>query len=248
MDAEVHGSTPRPWNPDTAAARVGAMSRSAKHRQTHRTSWRRAGVAAALLAVAAVLAATGAGRSGAEGVPDDAPVSAGPTLGPDAAAVTLEYYSDFQCPFCGRLAAEVLPALVDEYVDSGEAQLRWRDFPALGDESLQAALAARAAHEQGRFWDYHDLLFEAQEHPNSGTFTRERLRALAVQLGLDVQAFDDSLDARRGAAAVEADFVSGQRRGVTGTPTIVINGRAVVGAQPLAVYQQVIDEELAAAR
>jgi protein-disulfide isomerase len=224
------------------------MSRASKHSRTHRTSWHRAGVAAALLALAAVLAAAGAWSSGAGDPPDHTPVAGGPTLGPDSAAVTLEYYSDFQCPFCGRLAGEVLPTLVDEYVDSGEAQLRWRDFPALGDESVQAALGARAAQEQGRFWDYHDLLFEAQEHPNSGTFTRERLRALAEELGLDVQAFDDSLDARRGAAAVEADFVSGQRRGVTGTPTIVINGRAIVGAQPLAVYQQVIDEELAASR
>jgi protein-disulfide isomerase len=221
------------------------MSRSAT---SHRTSWRRAGLAAGLLAVAAVLAAAGAGRSGAGAPPDDAPVSSGPTLGPDAATVTLEYYSDFQCPFCGRLAGEVLPALVDEYVDSGQAQLRWRDFPALGDESLHAALAARAAHEQARFWEYHDLLFEAQDHPNSGTFTRERLRGLAGELDLDVREFDGSLDARRGAAAVEADFVSGQQRGVTGTPTIVVNGRAIVGAQPLAVYQQVIDEELAATR
>jgi protein-disulfide isomerase len=227
------------------------MSRSAKPSQPTRTSWRRPGVVAALLtvvAVAAVLAAGGAGGSGAADPPRPTPAEDGPMLGPDSAAVTLEYYSDFQCPFCGRLTVEVLPALIEEYVERGEAQLRWRDFPALGEESLQAALAARAAHEQGRFWDYHDLLFEAQERPNSGTFTRERLRSLAAELELDARAFDASLDDRRGAAAVEADFVSGQRLGVTGTPTIVVNGRAIVGAQPLAVYQQVIDEELAAAR
>jgi protein-disulfide isomerase len=221
-------------------------------------SWKRGAVAATLLAVVAVLLVVGAGTGA--GDTDDRPAVpgphagpasdpiAGPTMGRDDAPLTLEYYSDFQCPFCRRVAEEVLPALVAEYVDTGDAQLRWRDFPALGAESVEAALAARAAHEQGRFWEYHDLLYAIQGQRGSGTFTPDRLLALAMELGLDAESFREDLAAGRGAAAIESDFAEGQGVGVTGTPTLIINGQAIVGAQPLSVYRSVIDEALGAAR
>jgi protein-disulfide isomerase len=217
-------------------------------------SWSYAAGAAVLLAIVAALLATGAvtdeagtgtraAAAGADAGPVAAPLT-GPTLGHGDAPVTLEYYSDFQCPFCRRVAEEVLPTIVAEYVDTGQAQLRWRDFPALGAESVQAALAARAAHEQGRFWEYHDLLFAIQGQRGSGTYTAERLVALAQQLELDAEMFREDLESRRGAGDVEADFVEGQRLGVTGTPTMIINGQAIVGAQPASVYRSVIDAAL----
>jgi protein-disulfide isomerase len=205
--------------------------------------------AAVLLAIVAVLLATGAlTGAGEPEVHGAADATVTPAIGPDDAPVTLEYYSDFQCPFCRRVAEEVLPVIVAEYVDSGQAQLRWRDFPGLGAESVQAALAARAAHEQGRFWEYHDLLYAIQGQRGSGTYTPDRLLALARELDLDAETFQENLASARGAEAIESDFAEGQRLGVTGTPTLIINGQAIVGAQPVSVYRSVIDEALVAAR
>lgn len=132
---------------------------------------------------------------------------------------------------------------MDKYVESGTLRLEWRDFPYRGQESVNAALAARAAQEQGRFWEYHDLLYETQ---NQG-FSQERLVDLADEAGLDVEEFQSSLEGSDNEAIVAKDFREGQERGVTGTPTFVINGQVLVGLQPLSVFERVIENEKGAA-
>ena len=117
--------------------------------------------------------------------------------------------------------------------------MEWRDFPYRGQESVNAALAARAAQEQGKFWEYHDLLYEAQAQG----FSEERLVDIADQTGLDVKQFRSSLESGKNEPAVRADFQEGQRRGVSGTPTFVINGKTVVGLQPLSVFERIIEKE-----
>jgi protein-disulfide isomerase len=146
-------------------------------------------------------------------------------------------YGDFRCPFCGKFAREVEPKLVDEYVESGTLRMEWRDFPYLGRESVGAALAARAAQEQGKFWEYHDLLYENQ----SGGFSDERLVELAREAGLDVEEFEADLASGRHEEAVARDFQEGQRIGITGTPTFVINGEVLAGAQPIEVFEDAIE-------
>jgi protein-disulfide isomerase len=127
---------------------------------------------------------------------------------------------------------------VESYVEDGTLRLEWRDFPYLGQESVNAALAARAAQEQGKFWEYHDLLYENQ----SGGFSDERLIELAREAGLEVEKFEEDLASGRFERAVAEDFQEGQQIGITGTPTFVINGRALAGLQPQGVYENAIEQ------
>jgi protein-disulfide isomerase len=161
-----------------------------------------------------------------------------PALGDAGAPVVMIEYADFQCPFCGKFAREVEPKLVEKYVESGMLRMEWRDFPYLGQESAGAALAARAAQEQGKFWEYHDLLYENK----SGGFSYEKLVELAREAGLDVEQFESDLTSGRYEGAVARDFQEGQRMGITGTPTFVINGEVLAGLQPVEVFEDAIEQ------
>ena len=128
---------------------------------------------------------------------------------------------------------------MEEYVEDGTLRIEWHDFPYLGQESLTAAVAARAAQDQGRFWEYHDLLYRNQ----AGGFSLEKLIGLAGEAGLDVERFESDLAAPdRYTEVVADDFREGQQRGISGTPTFVINGRVIAGLQPLELYEDAIEE------
>ena len=139
------------------------------------------------------------------------------------------------------------PKLVEKYVKDGTLRIEWRDFPALGQESVNAAIAARTAQDQGKFWEYHDLLFENQSGENRGGFNDEKLMELAREAGLDVQRFEKDLKSGEYEKVVTTDFQKGQQRGISGTPSFIINGRVIVGLQPLDVFEQVIEESKKAA-
>ena len=134
------------------------------------------------------------------------------------------------------------PKLIEEYVEDGTLRIEWKDFPYQGQESVNAALAARAAQAQGRFWEYHDLVYANQSSGNSGGYTEENLAALAEEAGLDVARFERDLASARYDAAVQADFTEGQNLGISGTPTFYINGRPLVGLQPLGVFEDAIED------
>ena len=134
------------------------------------------------------------------------------------------------------------PELYEKYVKDGTLKIEWKDFPYQGRESIDAALAARAAQAQGRFWEYHDLVYANQSSGNSGGYNEESLTALAEGAGLDTQKFEKDLREARYEAVVQADFKEGQGLGISGTPTFVINGRVLVGLQPLATFEEAIEE------
>jgi protein-disulfide isomerase len=136
----------------------------------------------------------------------------------------------------------VEPELYEKYVKDGTLRLEWKDFPYQGRESVTAALAARAAQAQGRFWEYHDLIYENQSSGNSGGYNEESLTALAEEAGLDVDRFREDLKGARYDDVVQADFREGQDLGISGTPTFFINDRALVGLQPLATFEEAIEE------
>ena len=182
------------------------------------------------------------GQAQEEGAPAPTAEIGHPSLGDEDAPVTMIEYSDFQCPFCGKFARDTEPKLVEKYVKDGTLRIEWRDFPYLGQESANAAFAARAAQEQGKFWEYHDLLYENQESANSGAFSDEKLLALAREAGLDLERFEADMKSGKFEGAVAADFEEGQREGVTGTPTFVINGDALVGAQPQETFEKAIED------
>ncbi|MGQ9477037.1 MAG: thioredoxin domain-containing protein [Candidatus Bipolaricaulia bacterium] len=173
-----------------------------------------------------------------------------PTLGSPQAKVTVLEFSDYLCPYCAKFASLTLPQLEADYIATGKARLVFRSFPVHGDPAVLAALAGLCAHEQGRFWEYHDRLFSISL--NEGGKALEdagRLKKVAAELGLDEARFDDlCLASRKYARAIQDDIAEGERLGVEGTPTFFINGRKILGAQPYETFKRVIEEELAKPR
>jgi len=133
---------------------------------------------------------------------------------------------------------------MDRYVEDGALRIEWRDFAYLGQESIKAAQAARAAQEQGSFWEYHDALYENQGSINGGAFSDEKLLDLARELGLDVETFEFGLASGRYEAVVRRDLQETREAGIQGTPSFTVNGQRLTGPIPLEDFKQVIDEEL----
>ena len=166
---------------------------------------------------------------------------ADPRSGPAAAPVTLVEFSDFQCPYCKR-AAPVLKQVLDKY--QGQVTLVWKDFPLPMHRSAAAAAeAAHCAREQGRFWEFHDVLFRNQD-----ALASEDLQKHARELGLNNRTFNECLQTGRVRSIIAAGIREGTKLGVSATPTVFINGRPITGAVPLEAYEHLIREELASAR
>jgi protein-disulfide isomerase len=132
----------------------------------------------------------------------------------------------------------VEPKLYKKYVKYGTLRIEWRDFPYRGQESVNAAVAARAAQAQGRFWEYHDLLYDSQF---SG-YSDENLIALAERASLDTQRFERDYESARYEPLVRADFRRGLDAGVNGTPTFFINGKMLAGLQRVGVFENAIED------
>ncbi len=172
-----------------------------------------------------------------------------PFLGDPKAPVTVVEFADFQCPFCGRFFHTAEAPLIDQYVKTGKVKFVYRNFAFLGPESEDAAVAAACAGEQGKFWEYHDYLYNHQQGENEGAFAKANLKKFARAVsGIDGAKFDPCVDQGRYMNAVRADTAAGRSFGVTGTPATFINGRLVSGAQPIAAFVSVIEEELKKAR
>lgn len=187
------------------------------------------------------------GDSAAPAQPVDVGPGDTPLLGdPDAPVLVVEW-SDYQCPFCKRMFDDVEQQLKKQYIDTGKVLFSYRDFAFLGKESQDAANATRCANAQGKFWEFHDLLFESQSGENRGAFSKENLKSLGAQMGLKASQFNTCIDSDTFADAVEADNAAGRAVGVSGTPTTFVNGRVINGAQPFSAFQKIIDEELAKA-
>jgi protein-disulfide isomerase len=168
-------------------------------------------------------------------------VDGAPFRGPANAAITLVEFSDFECPFCKR-AHPTLMQVLEKY--SGKVKLVYRDFPleSIHPQARRAAEAARCAQDQGKFWDYYDVLFT-----ESPKLAPDDLKRYAAQIGIDVKKFDDCLSGGVHKNAVQKDWDEGTRLGITGTPAFFINGRPLTGAQPIEAFARIIDEELARA-
>ncbi|HEY0095462.1 MAG TPA: thioredoxin domain-containing protein, partial [Archangium sp.] len=160
-----------------------------------------------------------------------------PSRGPKNAPITIVAFSDFECPFCGRVLP-TLKQIEDEY--KGKVRVAFKNQPLpFHANAKPAAAAALAANEQGKFWEYHDKLFQ-----NQRALDRASLEKYAQELGLNMGQFKAALDSGKFDAQVTADMNEATRVGVNGTPTFFINGRSVVGAQPVEAFKRIIDEEL----
>lgn len=164
-----------------------------------------------------------------------------PVKGPANAPITIIEYSDFQCPFCARVNP-TLDQVRKTYGD--KVKIVFKDFPL--PNHAQAPKAAEAAHcagEQGKYWELHDRMFANQQ-----ALQVPQLKEYATALGLDINAFNQCLDSGKHASRVAENVKSGEALGVGSTPTLYVNGRPIVGAQPFEHFKAIIDEELARTR
>jgi protein-disulfide isomerase len=166
-------------------------------------------------------------------------VDGAPFRGPASAAVTIVEFSDFHCPFCKKVQS-TLTEVLSRYPD--KVKLVYRDAPidSLHPHARKAAEAAQCAHEEGRFWAYHDKLYARE--PDASL---ETLKAIAAEVGMDVAAFERCFRAGKYQFKVQKDVEEGSRLGVTGTPAFFINGRLLSGAQSAEIFARMIEEELA---
>jgi protein-disulfide isomerase len=164
------------------------------------------------------------------------------------APVTFIEFADYQCPFCERFYTDVTKNLIKDYVSTGKVRFVYHDFAFLDQssqdgskESHWAAEAARCANDQGKYWEFHDYLFEHQKGENQGGFSKDNLKKFAVDLGLNPTQFNTCLDSGKYTKAVQDDTTLGQDLGVNGTPMSFINGTPLNGALPYATVKQTID-------
>jgi len=155
------------------------------------------------------------------------------------APVTLVEFSDFECPFCGR-AYPTFQKILNDYPD--QVRLVYKQFPltSIHPNSQKAAEASECASEQGKFWEYHDKLFDNQ----ASGYSIDKFKQWAKELNLDSGKFDNCLDGGKYASKITADQQEGQAKGVNGTPATFVNGQLVSGAQPYENFKQIIDSLL----
>ncbi len=148
-------------------------------------------------------------------------------VGPDTAPLTLAVYSDFQCPACDLFSSQTEPQLVRDYVVPGKLRLVYKDYAFIGKESLDAAVAARCAGDQGLFWPYHDYLFANQKGENKGEFSRDRLIAMGEAVGVDQAPFQACLGTEPPLQATKDETLEGQGKGVNSTPTLFLGDEKI---------------------
>ncbi|KOG09485.1 MULTISPECIES: DsbA family protein [Streptomyces] len=167
-------------------------------------------------------------------------------LGRADAPVVLVEYADFKCGYCGKFARDTEPVLVRKYVENGTLRIEWRNFPIFGEESEAVARASWAAGQQGRFWEFHKAAY-ADGAKEKG-FGKDRLAALAQEAGVpDAARFAKDTESQAAREAVRKDQEQGYELGATSTPSSLVNGRPIAGAQPLETFTEAIEAAAKAA-
>jgi len=161
-----------------------------------------------------------------------------PSIGPANAPITIVEFSDYQCPYCQLWYQQVYQQLMASYPN--QIRFVYRDLPlSIHPEAVPAAEAADCAGAQGDYWQYHDALFDQKYG-----LGRQAYEKYAADLGLDMNAFTSCLDSHRYVAEIQSDASDAAKVGLDSTPSFVINGQVVIGAQPIEAFKAVIDAEL----
>ena len=172
-----------------------------------------------------------------------------PILGNPSAPITIVEFGDYQCERCYQWFHTTKPALVKDYIDTGKANLIFVDMALLGRDSPIAAQATYCAEDQGRYWEFHDILYNSQENIDNGWANSERLKAFAFSLDFDMELFSSCLDSGKYSKRVQYNISEARKNGATGTPTFfIVNSdgeqQKISGAQPYSVFKSVIDSML----
>ena len=169
-----------------------------------------------------------------------------PILGDTSAPITIVEFGDYQCHQCYNWFHNTKPAIVQDYIDTGKANLVFVDLAFLGSDSPKAAQASYCAEDQGMYWEYHDTLYNYQGSKiDDGWANNERLKAFAENLGLDMDLFESCLDSGKYSKRVQYNIQQAREHGVKGTPGFFIIGpdgqQKISGAQPFTVFKQIMD-------
>lgn len=169
-----------------------------------------------------------------------------PVLGSDSAPITIIEFGDYQCPQCDRWFKTIKPDIQEQYINTGKANLYFVDLAFFGPDSTNAAEATYCAGDQGRYWEFHNILYSNQQGINDGWANPDNLKSFASQLSLDRNLFDSCLDSDKYKNRVEKNVLEAKRNGASATPTFIIVGpngeqETIEGAQPFSVFKQVLD-------
>jgi protein-disulfide isomerase len=198
-------------------------------------------IAAIFVVVLLVALNTNSSRGIIDPEPRSYPLASGTTMGSEDAPVEIIEFSDFQCQFCRQFHQESLPLIIENYIETGKVHFVFRNYTILGPNSTRAAKGALCAAEQDSFWLYHDYLFVNQNEGDPTAFSNERLEALAGKAGLDVDRFRACMIDDRTHSQIEDDYRLAQNSGAESTPTFLINGNLIRGAQSYEVFEIAIE-------
>ena len=170
----------------------------------------------------------------------------GLSMGDPNAPAVIDVFEDFQCPACQFFSDSVEPLIIQYLVTPGKARYVFHNYPFIdgdgasnGGESDQAANASMCANEQDKFWDMEKIIFANWNGENQGNLNDRQLAAMAEELGLDMNAFNSCFDANKYRSDIQADFDLGKEMGVTGTPTVFVNGVRIGEAGKIATFQEI---------
>lgn len=168
------------------------------------------------------------------------------SLGPSDAELVIVKYSDFQCPYCARYTVETEPDLLDKYVKSADAKVRYefRNLPFLGDESALAAVAGYCANEQDLFWEYHDQLSYNYGITGPDVLTLANMTEIVSSSGGDEELFTRCMASGKYESIVSSEALAAKANNINSTPTIIVGDQVINGALPLASYEAAINAQL----
>ena len=173
-----------------------------------------------------------------------------PVLGSNTATVTIVEVGDYQCHMCKVWFEQTRPLIIENYIASGKVNLVFIDMPFLGSDSLPASEATYCANDQGKYWEYHSALFEYQQEIDDGWADPNRLQAIALNLGLDMDEFDQCMSSNEHFSQVKYNKqVAVTEFGANSTPTFMIvnttgDSQRIVGAHPYSTFEDIIESML----
>lgn len=168
-------------------------------------------------------------------------------LGEATAPVTLIEFGDYQCTFCTKFFNETKPTLEEKYISTGRLKMVFVDFAVNGRESVNAAEASQCAADQGGYWDYHNKLYQERKGYNVGVFRGDNLIRYAGEIGLNTEEFASCYESGKYREKVARSTREAPLFGAQGTPTFLLNGQLIPGAQPLSFFESAIEQMLATA-
>ena len=175
--------------------------------------------------------------------------NASPVLGSDSAPITLVEFGDYQCFYCNRFFHTTEPDIEKNYVDTGKVKMIFKDFTIIGQDSINAAHAAHCAQEEGKFWEFHDILYNNWTGENNGWASPSNIAGFAKQLELDEENFSSCMSEARYLSVIKTSNSDAKTLGLTGTPGFFVIGpdnsiTKLSGAQPYEVFEEIFSSKL----